>query len=225
MRHASQQLRRQHARTSRQGIETMRTIIILAAGLAFSGTAVAQQAQNTPESIVCAMTGSCDAPASDGDRVPVGNEKAFKLGRVGPAPAPNAAPPARAAAPVRTARRVAPAKVRPGGGVDMLVTFRLGSAEMTPQAQAEARAFAQAMSAPAMAGMRFAIEGHTDATGTRDKNMALSQARAQSVMDYLVGQGVDASRLTAKGYGPDKPLRGTRPTAPANRRVEFVKEA
>jgi outer membrane protein OmpA-like peptidoglycan-associated protein len=115
-------------------------------------------------------------------------------------------------------------RLQPGGGLDMLVNFPLGSAAMTPQAQAEARAFAKAMAAPQMANMRFAIEGHTDATGTREKNMALSQARAQSVVDYLVAQGVDAGRLAAKGYGPDKPRTGTRATSPANRRVEFVKQ-
>jgi outer membrane protein OmpA-like peptidoglycan-associated protein len=178
------------------------------------------------------MTESCDAPGADGERMRVGDEKAFSLALPN-APKPNAAPPARAAstklAPprARSGSRFALAgtpKVRPGGGLDMLVTFRLGSAEMTPQAQAEARAFAQAMAAPQMAGMRFAIEGHTDATGARDRNMALSQARAQSVVDYLVGQGVDGARLTAKGYGPDRPIAGTRPTSPANRRVEFVKQ-
>jgi outer membrane protein OmpA-like peptidoglycan-associated protein len=116
-------------------------------------------------------------------------------------------------------------RVSQRGGLDMLVNFKLGSAQLTSQAQAEARAFAQAMSAPQMAGMRFTIEGHTDASGSRDKNMALSQARAQSVVDYLVGQGVDAGRLTARGYGPDKPVQGKRPSSPINRRVEFVKQA
>jgi len=215
----------------------MRTFIIMATGigLGLSAAASAQTAKNTPEGIICAMTGSCDAPAADGDRVPVGNEKAFSLSRPAtPAATPTrsaatrpaAAPSARYRAVATTTRRtVAAPMVRPGGGIDMLVTFPLGSAQMTPRAQAEARAFAQAMSAPQMAAMRFAIEGHTDATGARDQNMALSQARAQSVVDYLVSQGIDTTRLTARGYGPDRPLRGTRATAPDNRRVEFVKQS
>ncbi len=209
----------------------MRNFIIMATGigLGLSAAASAQTATNTPEGIICAMTGSCDAPAADGERVPVGNEKAFSLSRSAttattPTRAASTAP-TRARAVAATPRRaVAAPRVRPGGGIDMLVTFPLGSAQMTPRAQTEARAFAQAMSAPQMAGMRFAIEGHTDASGARDKNMALSQARAQSVVDYLVSQGVDTGRLTAKGYGPDRPIRGTRATAPANRRVEFVKQ-
>ena len=215
----------------------MRPIIMAVAGvgITMSGTAVAQTAKNTPEGIVCAITGSCEESAASGERVAIGDEKAFSLARPSAA-APNASstrtsaapmPRPRALASTRTSRGAStPApKVRSSGGLDMLVTFRLGSADMTPQAQVEARAFAKAMDAPQMAGMRFAIEGHTDATGGRDKNMALSQARAQSVVDYLVSQGVDASRLTAKGYGPDRPIRGTRATAPTNRRVEFVKQA
>jgi len=207
-------------------------IVLAGLGLTVAGGAMAQTAKNTPEGIICAMTGSCDDSAAAEGRVAIGNEKAFSLARpsgatagaTAHAPAPAARP--RAAAPVRTARRAAmPTQVRPGGGLDMLVTFKLGSAEMTPQAQAEARAFAKAMAAPQLAGMRFAIEGHTDASGTREQNLLLSQQRAQSVVDYMVAQGIDPGRMTAKGYGPDRPIRGTRATAPANRRVEFVKAA
>ena len=56
--------------------------------------------------------------------------------------------------------------------------------------------------------------------------MRLSQQRADSARGYLIGRGVAAQRLTAKGYGPDKPLvEGTSPEARAkNRRVEFIVE-
>ena len=68
------------------------------------------------------------------------------------------------------------------------------------------------------------IEGHTDSRGKYTSNMKLSQDRANSVMKYLVNQGVDSSRLNAIGYGPDKPI-DTNDTAEGrarNRRVEFV---
>merc|ERR1711916_381532 len=52
----------------------------------------------------------------------------------------------------------------------------------------------------------FAIGGHTDSTGSKAINQKLSEKRAKAVMDYLVKAGVDASRLTFKGYGEDNPV-------------------
>ncbi|MBV9147494.1 MAG: OmpA family protein, partial [Acidobacteria bacterium] len=74
-------------------------------------------------------------------------------------------------------------------------------------------------------GVQLEIGGHTDATGDPAKNMSLSQQRADSVRKILVSQGVDASRLSAKGYGSTKPI-GSNDTLEGkaqNRRVEFVK--
>ncbi len=70
------------------------------------------------------------------------------------------------------------------------------------------------------------VEGHTDSTGDHDGNVALSQARAESVVQYLVETGgVDAGRLVAHGYGPDRPVvqnASTREEHAQNRRVEFT---
>ncbi|MBK8251606.1 MAG: OmpA family protein [Polyangiaceae bacterium] len=68
------------------------------------------------------------------------------------------------------------------------------------------------------------IAGHTDNVGSAADNKALSQKRADAVMKYLVGKGIDAGRLQAKGYGPDKPVADnkTRAGQQKNRRVEFV---
>ena len=68
------------------------------------------------------------------------------------------------------------------------------------------------------------IEGHTDTRGNAATNRRLSQARANAVRAYLMQKGVPASRLKAKGYGPDRPAE-TNMTArgrEANRRVEFI---
>jgi outer membrane protein OmpA-like peptidoglycan-associated protein len=68
------------------------------------------------------------------------------------------------------------------------------------------------------------IQGHTDDRGKRDYNIDLSERRASSVRRYLVDAGVESSRLTAKGFGPDKPLAPNITTGgrAKNRRVEFV---
>ena len=68
------------------------------------------------------------------------------------------------------------------------------------------------------------IQGHTDITGTHEKNMTLSEERAGSVKSYLTGKGVSADRITVKGYGPDKPIADNKTAAgkAKNRRVEMI---
>lgn len=68
------------------------------------------------------------------------------------------------------------------------------------------------------------IIGYTDNVGKRDYNMALSQRRAQSVASYLTSQGVDGSRLSTRGMGPDQPIASndTAEGRAQNRRVEVT---
>jgi OmpA-OmpF porin, OOP family len=72
-------------------------------------------------------------------------------------------------------------------------------------------------------GITFEIAGHTDDEGAEEYNMMLSQGRAQSIVDYLIKQGIDASRLIARGYGESKPIDTgiTKAAKARNRRVEF----
>ncbi|MEM9456004.1 MAG: OmpA family protein [Myxococcota bacterium] len=67
------------------------------------------------------------------------------------------------------------------------------------------------------------ISGHTDNRGKHDANVELSQARADAVRDYMVGKGIDASRIQTSGAGPDKPIESndTRAGRAKNRRIEF----
>jgi len=72
-----------------------------------------------------------------------------------------------------------------------------------------------------------AIQGHTDDVGDDAQNLALSESRAKGVKDYLVSQGIDAERLSAKGYGEAKPkVPNTSDLNRAkNRRTDFVIES
>jgi outer membrane protein OmpA-like peptidoglycan-associated protein len=68
------------------------------------------------------------------------------------------------------------------------------------------------------------IEGHTDATGSRQRNADISSGRAWAVYSYLVKHGIAPSRLKPKGYGPNKPVAANTTAAgrSQNRRVEII---
>jgi OmpA-OmpF porin, OOP family len=73
--------------------------------------------------------------------------------------------------------------------------------------------------------LKFEIDGHTDNSGSSKHNMELSRQRADAVKDELVKLGIDASRLTTRGFGDTRPMDSNdTPEGKANnRRVEFVK--
>ena len=68
------------------------------------------------------------------------------------------------------------------------------------------------------------IVGHTDAEGEEASNQALSEKRAQAVMDYLVKAGLPADRFTAIGYGSTQPVASndTGTGKAQNRRIDFL---
>ncbi len=102
-----------------------------------------------------------------------------------------------------------------------VINFAPGSASIEPSS----RGVLNSLASVALRCDRFSIEvaGHTDNEGARDMNMDLSRRRADAVATYLTGQGVSRSRLTARGYGPDRPRanNGTPAGQAMNRRIEF----
>jgi len=68
------------------------------------------------------------------------------------------------------------------------------------------------------------VEGHTDNVGDAQFNLALSEARAQAVVDYLIAGGITPDRLSAIGYGESRPIadNSTEEGRALNRRIEFV---
>lgn len=102
---------------------------------------------------------------------------------------------------------------------DLLVTFDLNSDALTDAAKENLNEFAKALADPVLSSARFEVDGHTDARGTEDYNLGLSERRAQAVINYLSSMGIDTSRLTAKGFGKSQP-RTSDPFDAVNRRVE-----
>jgi outer membrane protein OmpA-like peptidoglycan-associated protein len=73
-------------------------------------------------------------------------------------------------------------------------------------------------------GLKLAVEGYTDTTGTAVFNQTLSEQRANTVRDYLIQQGLDAGSITAQGFGPADPVASndTPQGRQQNRRVEII---
>ncbi len=104
---------------------------------------------------------------------------------------------------------------------DRVVEFQTGSATLTPKGRALLDEIADII--PRLASERIEISGHTDSSGSRATNLALSQARADSVKSYLVGKGLASERFETLGEGPDRPVAGneTAEGRAKNRRIEF----
>jgi len=103
------------------------------------------------------------------------------------------------------------------------IQFKSNSAEILPESENVLRQVADVLLRHPQIE-RVEIQGHTDSTGSRLRNVELSQARAEAVRTWLTGAGVQAERLDAKGYGPDHPIRANDQPAnrAKNRRVQFI---
>ena len=119
-------------------------------------------------------------------------------------------------------------QVRPAPGTQpvktpaasLLITFETNSAELTPSSRSALDVVARALASERLREFSFAVEGHADPRGGHELNMRLSQARAETVVDYLVRQhGVGRERLNPIGKGELELANTTVPTAPENRRV------
>jgi len=216
----------------------MKHSLPLALAIALVATSSAAQsgpvAQQSSEDLVCKLSGDCggadtaatrDKPETRGFSIAkpqAAKPVATQPQRAAIAPTRSSVRQAAPSARIVTPRQAAVAAAAPGRA-DLMITFVSGSAILTEQAKANANQFIQALASPKLAGMRFAIEGHTDAVGSREYNLDLSQRRAQAVVAYLADKGVNRSRLDVHGYGFDRPLDARNPRSAANRRVEVVK--
>lgn len=103
------------------------------------------------------------------------------------------------------------------------IQFDVNKAILKPESMGTINEFVKMMKENA--DLKFEINGHTDIDGTTELNNKLSQERAEAVKTQMVSMGVDPERLTAKGFGSQKPIakNDTAENKARNRRVEFVK--
>ncbi|MBI5258908.1 MAG: OmpA family protein [Burkholderiales bacterium] len=102
----------------------------------------------------------------------------------------------------------------------MQVGFAFGSAQVMSNDLVKLDRLADALKSESLRDYRYKVIGHTDAVGSMALNMRLSRQRADSVVAYLMQQGIPAERLVADGRGPNELLDPQRPDAAENRRVE-----
>ncbi len=119
-----------------------------------------------------------------------------------------------------------PTGVQVAGGkinIPEQIQFKRGSAVLDPVSYKLLNEIGRKIIANPQIGV-VRIEGHTDDSGSKEANERLSQARADSVKEYLVSKGVPADRLQTAGYGSSRPIdpKKTDAARAKNRRVEFV---
>jgi outer membrane protein OmpA-like peptidoglycan-associated protein len=101
------------------------------------------------------------------------------------------------------------------------VFFESGSAELLKISETELNKLMWTMNKNE--SMKIEIRGHTDHVGDDQANQILSEARAKSVFQYLISKGIDATRMSYKGFGESQPLADneTEEGRRLNRRTEF----
>jgi outer membrane protein OmpA-like peptidoglycan-associated protein len=101
------------------------------------------------------------------------------------------------------------------------VFYAVGKADLTSDSYSELKRLVDLLKV--VPRLKIELSGHTDNTGSESINQKLSQERAESVKAYLVGQGIAADRLVAKGYGSSRPIdvNNTKEGRQNNRRTEY----
>ena len=114
----------------------------------------------------------------------------------------------------------------PDGSVQLImpgsITFDTNKSNIKPNFYATLNKVAQVLTEDSQSGIL--VTGYTDSTGNDSINIPLSQARAQSVANYLAGQGVARTRINAQGLGSANPIADNSTAAgrEQNRRVEIA---
>ena len=107
--------------------------------------------------------------------------------------------------------------------INVQIQFALNSPIIRPESYQTIGSIADALHHPLLLGSKFVITGNTDTTGNRKDNLALSQARADAVLEALVTTfNVDPNRVEAVGLGEEALQDVQNPKDPINRRVQLI---
>lgn len=188
-------------------------------------------AVKSEQQIVCELTGDCEENAQELATRDRGPDRALRFDipqgakkKAVPSAPGYSSPTPRVAAVSAPKPRITTSSVQAQPGRSALsINFASGSAAIAPASRGQAQILANALKAPSAIGKRFVVGGHTDAVGGREYNLELSKRRAEALVEFLVENGVERSRLQPEGYGFEKPVPGFSAKAAANRRVEIVK--
>ena len=187
------------------------TSLIVATGLILASTAAfAQQAPSDTAEELARILSNGGAPPETGNPVFSAEELARIL---------------QPQQQIRTRGLTAGSGIEPGttgSGVvpDLRVNFEINSFALTADSKATLNELAKAMQMDQLSDLRFEIGGHTDASGSAGYNQQLSEKRAASVVDYLLGKGIDRNRLDWIGHGEEMLADPANPASGTNRRVE-----
>lgn len=164
----------------------------------------------TAQAFLDALTPASNAPAPDAPMPAERATRSFKIMKSGEAGGGGTS-----AKPASVAAKPASASV--------MITFETESSTLTADSKRILNNLAIALNSEQLARFRFNIEGHADSRGTSERNLTLSQERAQAVRAYLVSRlQVDPARLIALGKGDTEQLDKEHPAAAENRRVRIV---
>jgi OmpA-OmpF porin, OOP family len=111
------------------------------------------------------------------------------------------------------------------GFIALYINFDTGKADLKQDGVATVKEIATVLKTNPT--LKLGVEGHTDNVGDAASNKRLSEARAKSVTAAIVASGVDAARVSAAGFGQEKPVADNRTEEgrAKNRRVELVKKS
>ncbi len=167
-------------------------------------------------------TTAASAPAPTGTAVTTGTTGGGAVATP-PAPPPAAMAPPATAAPATPAPTARPAPKEFSAVPDLKpIYFDFDKYDIRP---GDARVLdANAQWLKSNDSQLVLIEGHCDERGTNEYNLALGERRAKSTMNYLVSQGVQASRITIISYGEERPVctEKTEECWSKNRRAQFL---